>query len=96
MLVVSRKLDERIFIGDSIVITVIDIDRGKIRLGIEAPRDVPTYREELLPDATKQAFAKRKEDASHARNAHPAADAPYAPATQHEAVRVPPQPDVPG
>lgn len=48
MLVLSRRLGERIFIGDNIVITVVDIDRGKIRLGIEAPKDVPIYREELL------------------------------------------------
>ena len=40
MLVLSRKLGEKIFIGDNICITVVDIDRGKIRLGIEAPRDV--------------------------------------------------------
>ena len=39
MLVLSRKLGEKIFIGDNICITVVDIDRGKIRLGIEAPRD---------------------------------------------------------
>jgi carbon storage regulator len=49
MLVLSRKLGEKIFIGESICITVVDIDRGKIRLGIEAPRDVPIYRQELLP-----------------------------------------------
>ncbi len=49
MLVLSRKLGEKIFIGENICITVVDIDRGKIRLGIEAPRDVPIYREELLP-----------------------------------------------
>ncbi len=49
MLVLSRKLGEKIYIGDSICITVVDIDRGKIRLGIEAPRDVPVYRQELLP-----------------------------------------------
>lgn len=49
MLVLSRKLGEKIVIGDNITITVVDIDRGKIRLGIEAPRDVPIYREELLP-----------------------------------------------
>lgn len=48
MLVLSRKLGEKIFIGENIVITVVDIDRGKIRLGIEAPRDVPIYRQELL------------------------------------------------
>ena len=49
MLVLSRKLGEKIFIGDNICITVVDIDRGKIRLGIEAPRDVPIHRQELLP-----------------------------------------------
>jgi len=49
MLVLSRKLGEKIFIGDNICITVVDIDRGKIRLGIEAPRDIAIYREELLP-----------------------------------------------
>jgi len=49
MLVLSRKLGEKIQIGEDITITVVDIDRGKIRLGIEAPRDVPIFRQELLP-----------------------------------------------
>lgn len=48
MLVLSRKLGEKIHIGDHICITIVDIDRGKIRLGIEAPRDVPIFRQELL------------------------------------------------
>ncbi len=48
MLVLSRKLGEKIYINDNICITVVDIDRGKIRLGIEAPRDVPIFRKELL------------------------------------------------
>lgn len=49
MLVLSRKLGEVVHIGDAITIMVVDIDRGKIRLGITAPRDVPIYRQELLP-----------------------------------------------
>jgi carbon storage regulator len=49
MLVLSRKLGEKIQIGDNISIVVVDIDRGKIRLGIEAPRSVPVFREELIP-----------------------------------------------
>ncbi len=54
MLVLSRKLGEKIYINDNICITVVDIDRGKIRLGIEAPRDVPIFRQELLGEtATK-------------------------------------------
>jgi carbon storage regulator len=48
VLVLSRKQGEVIYIGDSIKITVVDIDRGKIRLGICAPKEVPISRQELL------------------------------------------------
>jgi carbon storage regulator len=59
MLVLSRKLGEKIYIGENICITVVDIDRGKIRLGIEAPRNVPVFRQELLPlDGGPSATAK--------------------------------------
>lgn len=49
MLVLSRKLGEKIVIGDNIVLTVVKIDRNQVRLGIEAPGDVPVFREEILP-----------------------------------------------
>ena len=49
MLVLSRKLGEKIVIGDSIVMTVVKIDRNQIRLGIEAPPSVAIYREEISP-----------------------------------------------
>ena len=49
MLVLSRKLGERIVIGDSIVLTVVKIDRNQIRLGIEAPANVAIFREEISP-----------------------------------------------
>lgn len=52
MLVLSRKLNEKIFIGDNICITVVDIDRGKIRLAIEAPREVQVWRAEIRPGTT--------------------------------------------
>ncbi len=52
MLVLSRKLGEKICIGDNICLTIVDIDRGKVRLGIEAPRSVPVYRQELLDVVT--------------------------------------------
>jgi carbon storage regulator len=48
MLILSRQVGERIYIGDNIVISVEDIDRGKIRIGIEAPKEVKVFREELL------------------------------------------------
>lgn len=47
MLVLSRKRDEAILIGDDVVITIVDIRGDKIRLGIEAPREVPVYRQEV-------------------------------------------------
>ena len=50
MLVLSRKIDERIVIDDRIVVTVVKIDRNHVRLGIQAPGDVPVYREEILPE----------------------------------------------
>ncbi len=49
MLVLSRKLGEKIVIGDNIVVTVVKIDRNQIRIGIEAPQDVAVYREEIAP-----------------------------------------------
>jgi len=49
MLVLSRKLNEKIVINGDIVITVVKIDRNQVRIGIEAPGHIPVYREEILP-----------------------------------------------
>lgn len=47
MLVLSRKKNESIVIDDRIVITVVEVRGDKVRLGIEAPRDVPIHRSEV-------------------------------------------------
>jgi carbon storage regulator len=47
MLVLSRQRDESIVIGDSIVITIVDIRGDKVRLGIDAPGEVPVHRQEV-------------------------------------------------
>jgi carbon storage regulator len=47
MLVLSRKKSESIVVNDSIVITVVEIRGDKVRLGIEAPREVPIHRSEV-------------------------------------------------
>jgi carbon storage regulator len=51
MLVLSRQVYQRIVIGDSIVLTVTRIEGNQVRIGIEAPPDVPIIREELLPNS---------------------------------------------
>ncbi len=47
MLVLSRQRDESIIIGDNIVVTVVDVRGDKVRLGIEAPREVSVHRREV-------------------------------------------------
>lgn len=47
MLVLSRHRDESIMIGDEIVVTVVDIRGDKVRLGIEAPTQIPVHRQEI-------------------------------------------------
>ena len=49
MLVLSRKLNEKIVIDGGIVITVVKIDRNQVRIGIEAPGNVSVFREETVP-----------------------------------------------
>ena len=47
MLVLTRKTNQSIMIGDDVEITVLAVSRDKIRLGINAPRDVPVFRKEV-------------------------------------------------
>jgi len=47
MLVLSRQRDESIMIGDNIVITIVDVRGDKVRLGIQAPTEIPVHRHEV-------------------------------------------------
>jgi carbon storage regulator len=47
MLVLSRKLGESIVVAESIVVTVLEVKRGVVRLGVEAPRAIRVLRQEL-------------------------------------------------
>ena len=53
MLVLTRRKNQSIVIGDDIVVTVLEVKGDQIRLGITAPRDVQVYREELLHDVER-------------------------------------------
>jgi carbon storage regulator len=59
MLVLSRKENERIRVGESIVVTVVRLGGDKVRLGIEAPADVLVLRDELdvneIPEVLREA-----------------------------------------
>lgn len=60
MLILSRKMDESILIADSITIKVISIDKGVVKLGIDAPPHVRILRSELIravEDSNKEASA---------------------------------------
>jgi carbon storage regulator len=53
MLVLSRKIGEKIYVGaegpDQVCVTIVDICRDKVRVGIEARKEIPIYRQELRP-----------------------------------------------
>jgi carbon storage regulator CsrA len=49
MLVLTRKLMEKLYIGDQISVTVVRLEGGQVRLGIDAPRSIPVLRAELKP-----------------------------------------------
>ena len=53
MLVLSRKVNEKIVIDGNIVVTVVKIDRNQVRLGIEAPGHIPVFREEIVGTARR-------------------------------------------
>ena len=48
MLVLTRRINERIIIGDDIIVTVLEVHGDQVRIGIDAPRDIKVFREEVL------------------------------------------------
>jgi carbon storage regulator len=48
MLVLTRKLMEKLYIGDNVCVTVVRLEGGQVRLGIDAPREVAVVRAELI------------------------------------------------
>lgn len=61
MLVLARKVDESIIIADDIKVRIISIDKGVVKLGIEAPHNISIIRDELLRDVKDSNIASSKE-----------------------------------
>jgi carbon storage regulator len=69
MLVLSRKKNESIIINDVIIVTVVEIRGDKVRLGIEAPRDVTVHRQEVYDAIMSQQQAAAQHDEGPGSNA---------------------------
>ncbi|MCK9221480.1 MAG: carbon storage regulator CsrA [Limnochordia bacterium] len=54
MLILTRRIDETIIIDDRIKITVVEISRSQVKIGIEAPKDVSIFREEIYKQLREQ------------------------------------------
>lgn len=65
MLVLARKEDESIHIGDDIIIKVVSIENGIVKLGIDAPKDISIVRDELIQEIKKSnQEASKKSDSA--------------------------------
>lgn len=69
MLVLSRQRDETIMIGDNIEVTVVDIRGDKVRLGINAPKEIAVHRKEVYDAIRRENAAVRKQSEELARQA---------------------------
>ncbi len=76
MLVLSRQRDESIMIGDKVVITIVDIRGDKVRLGIQAPQEIPVHRQEVYDAIQREHRAAGQVQAGDAQSCVPAESRP--------------------
>lgn len=70
MLVLSRHRDESIMIGDDVVVTIVDIRGDKVRLGIEAPTNIPVHRQEVYEAIKRENEQAAKLNPAEAQKLH--------------------------
>jgi carbon storage regulator len=76
MLVLSRKLNQAIMIGDNVRVVVVSVDRDQVKLGIDAPREIPVHRSEVFDEIQRaNREAAGTAEAPAAESAAPAAGA---------------------
>lgn len=88
MLVLTRKLMERLYIGGDICVTVVRLEGGQVRLGIDAPKHVPVVRAELLPrgEAGGSSVSRR----AAAQEGPPSSSSSSAPPSSASSFKIPP------
>ncbi len=65
MLVLTRKSNQSIMIGDDIEISVLSVMGDKVRIGIQAPREVPVFRHEVYLDIQREALASQVDSSAN-------------------------------
>ena len=79
MLVLSRQRDESIMIGDNIVVTIVDIRGDKVRLGINAPTEIPVHRQEVYEAIQRENLRASRLEPKDTRDLGNAAKTPSRP-----------------
>ena len=82
MLVLSRQRDESIMIGDNIVVTIVDIRGDKVRLGINAPTEIPVHRQEVYEAIQRENVRASRLEPKDVANLGKPAPAPGRPAKE--------------
>lgn len=75
MLILSRKIDEKIKIGNDITITLIDVHSDQVKIGIEAPKNVKVFRQEVFDAIQKENKAAVVDNPTENKNAFDAMNA---------------------
>ena len=84
MLVLTRKTNQSVMIGDEIEVSVLAVSRDKIRLGITAPRDVPVFRKEVYLSIKNEDGSGDKDDEDEESSARRQVDSALGKLTQSE------------
>ena len=71
MLVLSRKVGEKIVIGKDITLTIVEVRGDKVRLGIAAPREIPVHRQEVVDAISAATKDESTQEASDHQSARP-------------------------
>lgn len=70
MLILTRRLNETVMIGDDVTVTVLGVKGGQVRVGINAPKDVAVHREEVYERIKHETLMMNRESAANQAPAH--------------------------